>query len=57
MLSELLTVRDLPTIALDYDTADVIQRIGRLSVKMQPYDTYKRDLIAEVYKQNIVRLE
>lgn len=57
VLSELLTVRDLPTIALDYDTADVIQRIGRLSVKMQPYDTYKRDLIAEVYKQNIVRLE
>jgi len=55
--NELLTVQDLPTIALDYDTAEVIQRIEHLSVKMQPYDVYKRDLIAEVYKQNIVRLE
>jgi len=50
-------VQDLPTVALDYDTAEVIQRIEHLSVKMQPYDIYKRDLIAEVYKANIVRLE
>jgi hypothetical protein len=57
VLNELLTVQDLPTVALDYDTAEVIQRIEKLSVKMQPYDTYKRDLISEVYKENIMRLE
>ncbi len=54
--NELLTVPDLPTIALDYDTAEVIQRIEHLSVKMQPYDVYKAALIAKVYEANIVRL-
>ncbi len=54
--SELLGVEDLPTIAVAYDTAEVIQRVQKMTVKIQPYDVYKRDLIAEVYQENIVAL-
>jgi dethiobiotin synthetase len=51
--SELDRVEDLPTIAVDYDTADLLQRIDNMSVQLQPYDFYKRDLIAEAYRQTV----
>jgi uncharacterized protein len=51
--SELDRVGDLPTIAVDYDTADLIQRIDNMSVKLQPYDVYKRDLIAQAYRDTV----
>ncbi|MFO7696831.1 MAG: AAA family ATPase [Anaerolineae bacterium] len=51
--SELNRVEDLPAIAVDYDTADLLQRIDNMSVKLQPYDVYKRDLIAEAYRETV----
>ncbi len=51
--SELTRVEDLPAIAVDYDTADLLQRIDNMSVKLQPYDTYKRDLIAQAYREAV----
>jgi dethiobiotin synthetase len=51
--SELARAEGLPTIALDNDTADIIQRIDNMTVKMQPYDVYKRDLIAQTYRDNL----
>lgn len=53
VLSELHRVEDLPTIALDYDTAEIIQQIEKMTVKLQPYDVYKRDLIAETYRDHL----
>lgn len=54
--NELVEAQDLPTIALAYDTAEVIQQIEHMDVKLQPYDTYKSDLIADIYRENIVTL-
>jgi hypothetical protein len=51
--SEINRVEDLPAIAVDYDTADLIQRIDNMSVKLQPYDVYKRDLIAAAYRETV----
>ncbi len=51
--NELNRALDLPSIAVDYDTADIIQRINNMSVKLQPYDYYKRDLIAEAYREAV----
>ena len=50
--NELNRALDLPSIAVDYDTADIIQRINNMSVKLQPHD-YKRDLIAEAYREAV----
>ena len=51
--NELARAEGLPTIALDNDTADIIQRIDGMTVKIQPYDVQKRDLIAETYRENL----
>lgn len=51
--SELARADGLPTIALDNDTADIVQRIDNLTVKIQPFDVYKRDLIAQTYSRNL----
>ncbi len=50
---ELARAEGLPTIAVDNDTADIIQRIDNMTVKLQPYDVYKRDLIANTYRENL----
>jgi len=51
--AELGRVEDLPAIAVDYDTADLIQRVDNMSVKLQPYDFYKCDLIAKAYSETV----
>lgn len=50
---EVLGVENLPTISLDYDTADIIQRVERMTVKLQPYDIAKRELISDIYAEHL----
>ncbi len=50
---EVISIDDLPTIALDYDTADIVLRVGGLSVKIQPYDVDKKQMIDEVFQEHL----
>lgn len=52
-IRELVLAGDLPTITLDYDSADIVQRIESMTIKVQPYDTSKRELIARVYEEHL----
>lgn len=51
---DLLADENLPTIAVNYDSADVIMRVDNLRVKIQPYDLIKRDLIIQTYREHLV---
>jgi dethiobiotin synthetase len=44
---------ETPVIAVDLDTATVVEEIGSLNVKIQPYDLAKRDLIAGAYCHHV----
>ena len=50
-IRELIVSGDLPTITLEYDTADIVQQIESMVVKIQPYDLGKRELIAQAYQE------
>ncbi|MFP3895532.1 MAG: AAA family ATPase [Anaerolineales bacterium] len=52
-IRELIVKKDLPTLTLDYDSAEIVQRIENMTVKIQPYDVHKRELIAEVYEKHL----
>ncbi|MCD6519502.1 MAG: AAA family ATPase [Anaerolineae bacterium] len=52
-IRELLLAGDLPTITLNYDSADIVQRIESMTVKIQPYDVGKRELISRVYRRHL----
>lgn len=52
-IRELIVSGDLPTITLEYDTADIVQRIESMTIKIQPYDLGKRDLIARAYEEHL----
>jgi hypothetical protein len=41
----------LPTITVPYDSAEIVQKIGSWTVKIQPYDLEKRKLISDTYCQ------
>lgn len=43
----------LPTLMLNDDSATIVQRIEAMTVKIQPYDTAKRDLIAAAYGEHV----
>lgn len=43
----------IPVLAVSLDTARVVQEIADMTVKIQPYDAGKRDLIAGAYCQHI----
>ena len=55
-IRELLLAGDLPTITLNYDSADIVQRIESMTVKIQPYDVGKRELISRVYRRHLTPL-
>ncbi|NLG27732.1 MAG: AAA family ATPase [Chloroflexi bacterium] len=50
---ELLRAEGLPTILLQQDSAEIVQRIEGITVKIQPYDTAKRELIARAYREHL----
>lgn len=52
-IRDLILSGDLPTISLGYDTADIIQRIEGMTIKIQPYDEDKKSLIARAYEESI----
>lgn len=43
----------IPTIAVEYDSAEIIQQVESWTVKIQPYDLEKRDLITRTYIENL----
>jgi dethiobiotin synthetase len=53
-IRELVSAGDLPTITLNYDSADIVQRVEGLTVKIQPYDVGKKELIARAYEEHLV---
>ncbi len=48
-LRTLVTGIDLPVFSLRYDSAHVLETIDRMEIKIQPYETGKRDLISRAY--------
>ena len=52
-IRDLILSGDLPAISLGYDTADIIQRIEGMTIKIQPYDEDKKRLIARAYGESI----
>jgi len=46
----------LSVMALDLDSAEVVQRLATMTVKLQPYDAAKRDLIDQVYGRHLEHL-
>jgi hypothetical protein len=52
-IREIIVEKDLPTLTLDYDSAEIVQRIEHMTVKIQPYDIQKRELIAEAYEKHL----
>ena len=55
--NELQAIDDLATMAVDYDTADIIQQIADMTVKIQPYDVAKKELIEIVYREHLTLWE
>jgi dethiobiotin synthetase len=50
-IRDLIHSGDLPTITLNHETAEIVQRIENMTVKIQPYDVTKKELIARAYNQ------
>lgn len=49
----LIEEESLPAIVVDYDSADLIKRVDNMTVKIQPYDITKRDLIVDTYCRHL----
>ena len=52
-IRELVLSGDLPTITLGYDSADIVQRVENMTIKIQPYDESKRALISKAYQEHL----
>lgn len=50
-IRDLVSSGDLPTITLGYDSAEIVQLIEGMTIKIQPYDEQKKRLVAEAYHQ------
>ena len=50
-IRDLIGSGDLPTITLNRDSAEIVQRIENMTVKIQPYDAAKKELIAQAYRE------
>jgi dethiobiotin synthetase len=50
---KLIADEGIPTIAVEYDSAEIIQQVESWTVKIQPYDLEKRDLITQTYIENL----
>jgi dethiobiotin synthetase len=48
-VQKLIEDEHIPTIALDFDSAEIIQQIEGWTAKIQPYDIEKRQLIGQTY--------
>jgi dethiobiotin synthetase len=52
-IQDLIMQGDLPTISLHHDSAEIVQAIENMTVKIQPYDEQKRELIARAYCEHL----
>jgi dethiobiotin synthetase len=52
-VQKLIRDEHLPTIAVEFDSAEIIQQIESWTVKIQPYDVEKRQLISKTYCDNL----
>jgi uncharacterized protein len=52
-IRDLIERGDLPTITLDYDSADIVARIEGMTIKIQPYDVGKKELIAKAFDRSL----
>jgi dethiobiotin synthetase len=52
-IAQLLQQTNLPTITLNYDSADTLEHIKGMTVKIQPYDLHKRALISQTYDRHL----
>jgi len=52
-IRELIRARNLPTITVELDSAEIVQRLDNTTWKIKPYDELKRRLIAEAYRKNL----
>ena len=52
-IRELVRARSLPTITVELDSADIVQRLDNATWKIQPYDELKRRLIADAYRKHL----
>ena len=50
-VQHLIEEEGIPTLSVAYDSAEIIQKIGGWTVKIQPYDIEKRELISTTYCQ------
>ena len=50
---QLILKGDLATIIVNHDSAEIVQRVEGMTVKIQPYDSLKQELIARAYQQNL----
>ena len=55
-LHERLVRSQLPVLRLDYDSAEIARQVRSLRVKVQTYDTIKRELIARAYCDHVAPL-
>lgn len=52
-VQKLIEDEHLPTIAVEFDSAEIIQQIEGWTAKIQPYDVEKRQLISQTYCDNL----
>ena len=52
-IRELVLSGDLPAITLGYDSAEIVQRVQNMTIKIQPYDEGKRELISKAYQEHL----
>ena len=52
-IQDIILSGDLPTITLDQDSAEIVQHIEGMTVKIQPYDAKKKELIAQAFREHL----
>ena len=52
-IRDLIVSGTLPTIIIGYDSAQIVHRIEGMTVKIQPYDAIKREMIAAQFREHL----
>ncbi|MHB0857506.1 MAG: AAA family ATPase [Anaerolineae bacterium] len=52
-IRDLILSGDLPAVTVAYDSAEIVQHVEGMTVKIQPYDEGKKELIYRAYQANL----
>ncbi|MHB1296780.1 MAG: AAA family ATPase [Anaerolineae bacterium] len=52
-IRDLIVSGDLPAVTLAYDSAEIVKHVEEMTVKIQPYDEGKKELIYRAYQENL----